>query len=120
MQQGILRGNDTALDRRGFLHLRFGRLGKSLAECAQLSDISWLELGITSGQVLQGGVEPLLLVIGMTTDDTALHDLLEQLVTGILIRRVRRDIATRTKLGLDHFLWVVRRNTGLVGVSGSA
>lgn len=120
MQQGILRGNEAASDRSGFLHLRFWRLGKSFAECAQLGDISWLELGITSCQVLQGGVEPLLLVIGMTADDTALHDLLEQLVTGLLIRRVRRDIATWTKLGLDHFLWVVRRNTGLVGVSGAA
>ena len=107
-------------DRGGFLHLTLGRLGESLAKRTQLDDFSRLELRIASCQVLQRGIKPLLLVVGVTADDSALHDLLEQLVTGLLIGRVHHDVATWTKLGFYHFLWVVRRKTELTGASGTA
>ena len=92
-------------DRCGFLGLRLGRLRETLTERAQLRHLSRLEFGIPSREILERVVEPLLLVVGVTPDDTALHDLLEQLVTGFLIRRVHHDVTTRTKLGLSHFLW---------------
>lgn len=66
--------------------MRLGRLSETLTKRAQLDDFGRLQLGVTAGKVLQRVVEPLFLIVGMTPDDTALHDLLEELVTGFLIR----------------------------------
>ena len=87
---------------------RLRRLGESLAQRAKLLELVWLELGKTLGKVRQRGIEPLLLVIGMTSDNTALHDMLEQFVACFLIGRRSRGVTTWTKLGLNHFLWVKR------------
>ena len=106
--QGVRWGRSAAgSDGRGFLHLRLWRLRKALAKGAEFDEFRRLELRITSAEVRQGLIEPLLLVIRVTPDDATLHDLLEQLVAAFLVGRVHHGVPTRTKLGLSHFLWVV-------------
>ena len=80
------------------------RLDESLAQRADLLQLLLRELVEPIGKVLHGFIEPLALMIGLRADDSALHDVLEQLVTGFIERR--RDGRRRVTTGgfLRHVL----------------
>src|SRR5207237_8623201 len=79
-------GSNTSLRARS----RFGRLREPLAQLAQLLHLLFAELGVAFREVLHCLVEPLMLVLAVRTNDTAIHDMLEQLVPGLLERRRTR------------------------------
>lgn len=94
--------SDTRSGGFGFL----GWLSKTLSQCAKLCKFTRFELGIALREIHHGGIKPLFLVNRMAAYYTALHDLLKQLITGLLIRRRNRAFTTWTKLMPGHFLWV--------------
>ena len=65
---------------------RLRRLSETLAKGSELLQLIRIELRIAICHIRQRGVEPLLLIVGVTSDNTALHDMLEQFVAGFLIR----------------------------------
>ena len=85
------------------------RLHKALTKQANLLQLLRRQLVKTLGEVLHRFREPLALMIGLGTDDSALHDVLEQLVTGF-IERCRQG---RRRVTTDGFL---RHVLGLKGV----
>ena len=63
-----------------------GWLREALAQGAKLLDLGLAQLGVTLLEIVRGFVEPRLLVLGIRTHYTALHDMLEHLVACFLER----------------------------------
>ena len=88
--------------------MSLGRLRKPFAQGSQIGNFTGLELGKTSREISDCVVKPLFLIVRVTPDDTALHDVLEKLIASFLIRRIYYWVASWSKLWFCHFLWVVR------------
>ena len=79
-----------------FRCLRFRGCRESLAERAEILELALRQLMVPLAEVPQGLVEPLDLVLGFGTDDTAPHYVLEQLIAGLLERRGLRNLSPTT------------------------
>jgi hypothetical protein len=63
-----------------------GRLRETLAQGAKLLDLGFAQLGVTLLEVVRSLAEPRLLMLGIRTHDTALHDVLKHFVACFLER----------------------------------
>ncbi|MEO6567960.1 MAG: hypothetical protein ABIO94_04295, partial [Opitutaceae bacterium] len=97
------------LDRGGLrVGASLGGLRETFTKNSQVRYFVGLEFGESARQIRNRVVKPLFLIVRVTPDNTALHDVLEQLVTSFLVRRIDCYVATWPKLWFCHFLWVVR------------
>jgi hypothetical protein len=83
-----------------------GRLRESFAQLAQLRDFRGVQLRIPVCHVLHRFLKPFRLVLGGGPDHAASHDVLEQLVAGLLEGSGDRCSARRSISLLRHVLGV--------------
>jgi hypothetical protein len=90
---------DWSLGRRGGIDLRslrFRRSCEPLTQRSEILELAFRKLVVPIAEVLHCILEPFNLVLRLCTDDTAPHDVLEQLIAGLLEHRGLRNFSATT------------------------
>src|SRR4029453_1685090 len=85
-----------------FRSLRLRRFCEPLTKRAKILELGFRKLMIPLAEIPQGIVKPLDLVLRLGADDAATHDMLEQLIAGLLEHCGLRNLSATTRLLFVH------------------